>query len=198
MYLLTVSLFTFVFFLILFCCFFISSLGWFELGWSKVLFSPSFLILWLLRQPVRDIIALHPLWKDWRWGEREGERALASSPGRQHKIGIIAVDYYAQWTAVSERFIHTGKEGLEREEKKAFHHPLNPSTALPRWAQAWHQWPKWSWHSACAHHPSLRYANSEAELEHCGCVRWGGGLWDSRGHWHCLNVGQRALRWGEG
>jgi len=29
--------------------------------------------------------------------------------GRQHKIGIIALDYGIQWAAASERFIHPGK-----------------------------------------------------------------------------------------
>lgn len=43
--------------------------------------------------------------------------------GRQHKIGIIAVDYGTQWAAASERFIHPGKRDCvggegEKKEKK--------------------------------------------------------------------------------
>lgn len=60
--------------------------------------------------------------------------------GRQHKIGIIAVDYGAQWATASERFIHPGKRDCAGQKKKTG--CLGPSAALPRWAQAWHQWPE--------------------------------------------------------
>lgn len=60
---------------------------------------------------------------------KEREREL--SPGRQHKIGIIAVDYSAQWAAVSERFIHTGKEGLGRERKRGLPSTFKPLHSSP-------------------------------------------------------------------
>lgn len=38
--------------------------------------------------------------------------------GRQHKIGIIAVDYGTQWATASERFIHPGKRDCAGGKKK--------------------------------------------------------------------------------
>lgn len=39
--------------------------------------------------------------------------------GRQHKIGIIAVDYGTQWATASERFIHPGKRDCVGGKKKS-------------------------------------------------------------------------------
>lgn len=115
--------------------------------------------------------------------------------GRQHKIGIIAVDYGTQWATASERFIHPGKRDCAGGKKKKG--CLGPSAALPRWAQAWHQWPErtgildiptppQSYPSAPAYStpspPSFSFLGSASLDAALGQATWG--------HCHCLHVKQ--------
>lgn len=127
--------------------------------------------------------------------QRPSMPALREPPrtGKQHKIRIIAVDYGTQWAAASERFIHPGKRDCGGGKRKG---SLGPSAALPRWAQAWHQWPERTGIldmptalplSLCPYTPShlnpLPSFLALASLDAAFCQA-------SWGHCHCLRVKQ--------
>lgn len=60
--------------------------------------------------------------RSWSLLHRSGPQCRHSGNlltlGRQHKIGIIAVDYGTQWATASKRFIHPGKKDCAERKKK--------------------------------------------------------------------------------
>lgn len=103
--------------------------------------------------------------------------------GRQHKIGIIAVDYGTQWDAASERFIHPGKRDCVGGKKKrgvpwSLH--SSPTVGTGMTSVAWKNGHSGHTHSPQFYPSTLACSNPPffflSRLCQFGCSAWPGKL----------------------